>query len=247
MGSSSSKQKNKGGDSQNTDTKWNQANTENISSDLEHQRCIRKCINDRNKLIKVLIPNITSESESEFNLNKLDFINKSGPEYKLNSESSEIFLNSKDAEKYANSTTSDINVQELSKNLTLQQGGKNKKHTRTLKGGEFLDDDSDTSSTSDSDLKDIIDDSDDSDDSDSDNKKKKKKHDKKPSKNQESSDNLKKHDKKPSKIQESSDELTGGSDLSYLSSSAQSSITMNKGINSSVSINTSDINMVSDY
>jgi hypothetical protein len=151
---------------------------------------------------------------------------------------------------------------------TNQQGGSRKLVKR---GGKLndLNDDSDTSSTSsDSDLEDIIDSSDDSDLSHEVKEKPKHKQHETPQRHQQHNKQQKqqKHEKK----NQTDSELSGG-ELSYLSSSAhtdrnfsdessassasnkqqetQTSVTdENKYVNTtSASVNTTDINMVSDY
>lgn len=225
MGSSKSKE--------NTDTKWNNMKTDDISSYIPHLNSLSK---DAKKLISNLtIPTFSETQSSEFDIDKFigNINNKLGPNDKkafnkiIDEMSSEVsatspFISSDVYKNMLNSTTS-------SEQPIRQVGGKRqikKSKGKKMRGGM---DDSDTSST-DSDLDDLSDSSDSDLDSSSDKKKKK---DKRQSKHTESSQN-------------------GGSDLSYLSSSANTdsnkSITDENGLQStSISVNTEDINMVSEY
>lgn len=225
MGSSKSKE--------NTDTKWNNMKTEDISSYIPHLNSLSK---DAKKLISNLtIPTFSETEGSEFDIDKFigNINNKLGSNDKkafnkiIDEMSSEVsatspFISSDVYKNMLNSTTS-------SDQPAKQTGGKRqikKSKGKKMRGGM---DDSDTSST-DSDLDDMSDSSDSDLDSSSDKKKKKDKHQ---AKHTESSQN-------------------GGSDLSYLSSSANTdsnkSVTDENGLQStSISVNTEDINMVSEY
>ena len=230
MGGNSSKETN-------TDKRWNNIKTDEISSNIPHLKSLSK---DAKKLIASLnIPSMTETQTSEVNVN--DLISRINNE--LSSDDKKVFqkiMTEMSSEEL--SATSPFISSEMYNNLVnsktsseepkAQLGG-SRKIKRNLKGGM---DDSDTSST-DSDLDDLLDSSDtpSSSDSSSDNHRSK-------SKNQQ---------KKPApKQSEQSSELSGGSDLSYLSSSAddseRKSVSDDNGV-SSVSVNTSDINMVSDY
>lgn len=221
MGGKSSKE--------NTDTKWNNMKTDDISSYIPHLNSLSK---DAKKLISNLtIPSFSETQSSEFDLNKFigNINNQLGPNDKkafnkiideMSSEASATspFISSDVYKNMLNSTTS-------SEMPVKQSGGK--RHIKKSKGKKMRGgmDDSDTSST-DSDLDDISDSSDsDLDSSDSDKKKK----------------NKKKHHSESSQH--------AGSDLSYISSSAHTdSVTDENGLQStSISVNTEDINMVSEY
>lgn len=224
MGSSKSKES--------TDTKWNNMKTEDISSYIPHLNSLSK---DAKKLISNLtIPTFSETQSSEFDIDKFigNINNKLGPNDKktfnkiIDEMSSEVsatspFISSDVYKNMLNSTTS-------SDQQIVQAGGK--RQIKKMRGGM---DDSDTSST-DSDLDDMSDSSDSDLDSSSDKKKKKEKKVRIPA----------------SILTESSQKA--GSDLSYLSSSANTdsnkSITDENGLQStSISVNTEDINMVSEY
>ena len=224
MGSSKSKE--------NTDTKWNNMKTEDISSYIPHLNSLSK---DAKKLISNLtIPTFSETQSSEFDIDKFigNINNKLGPSDKktfnkiIDEMSSEVsatspFISSDVYKNMLNSATS-------SDQQIVQAGGK--RQIKKMRGGM---DDSDTSST-DSDLDDLSDSSDSDLDSSSDKKKKKEKKIRIPA----------------SILTESSQKA--GSDLSYLSSSANTdsnkSITDENGLQStSISVNTEDINMVSEY
>ena len=230
MGGNSSKETN-------TDVKWRNMKTDDISSTIPHLKSLSK---DAKKLIASLnIPTTTDVQSSEVNVNELVSRINNG----LSDGDKQVFhkimteMSSEDLSATSPFISSEmynnlVNSKTSSEEPKTQLGG-SRKIRRNLKGGM---DDSSTSST-DSDLDDLLDSSDtpSSSDSSSDNNRSK-------SKNQQ---------KKPAQKQsEQSSELSGGSDLSYLSSSAddsdRKSITDDKGV-SSVSVNTSDINMVSDY
>jgi len=228
MGSSKSKE--------NTDTKWNNMKTDDISSYIPHLNSLSK---DAKKLISNLtIPTFSETQSSEFDINKFmgDINNKLGTTDKkvfnkiIDEMSSEVsatspFISSDVYQNMLNSTTS-------ADQPVVQAGGKRKikkSKVKKMRGGM---DDSDTSST-DSDLDDISDSSDSDLDSSSDKKKKK--------------DKNKKHSKHTE-----TETQSAGSNLSYISSSAQTdstkSIVDENGLQStSISVNTEDINMVSEY
>lgn len=243
MGSSGSKQPNK----TNTDARWDNIKTDQFSSTIPK---IHNLSNDAKQLIASLNIPTLSESQSDFNVNHvLDRINKG-----LNNDDKQIFqqiMNEMSSED-GTSATSPFISSEMYNNLvnsktssdepTKQTGGNRIK--RNLKGGM---DDSDTSST-DSDLDDLLDSSDSDLDSDSDESPKKK-HNK--SQQNRPQQNRPQQNRQQSSEQSSESQLSGGSDLSYLSSSAHSdngnsSVSDDNG-RSSISVNTSDINMVSDY
>jgi hypothetical protein len=240
---------------------WNGLNTENISSSLP---TINKLSQEAKQLIASLnIPEITESETSEFTvghiIGKIDAgLNKQDKQLfgKLMEEVSQTnsdelsntspFISSEMYNHLVNSATSEKE----------QQGGANQIRKIKSKGGALLDDDSDTSSTSsDSSLEDMLDSTEE--DVKKHNREKKEKKDKKHKKSKFDSDS----------------ELSGG-DLSYLSSSAhtdrnfsesdkkhtssvqsssvtESSVTYEKNgmIATSVShsIDTDDINMISDY
>jgi hypothetical protein len=233
MGSSKSKE--------NTDTKWNNMKTEDISSYIPHLNSLSK---DAKQLIANLtIPTFSETQSSEFDINKFigNINNSLGPNDKkafnkiIDEMSSEVsatspFISSDVYKNMLNSTTS-------SDQPVKQSGGKRqikKSKGKKMRGGM---DDSDTSST-DSDLDDMSDSSDSDLDSSSDKKKKDRKKEKKL--------------RIPVKLVNTESSQNGGSDLSYLSSSANTdsnkSITDENGLQStSISVNTEDINMVSEY
>jgi len=230
MGSSKSKE--------NTDTKWNNMKTDDISSYIPHLNSLSK---DAKKLISNLtIPTFSETQSSEFDIDKFmnNINNKLGPNDKkvfnkiIDEMSSEVsatspFISSDVYQNMLNSTTS-------ADQPVIQAGGKGKKQikkskVKKMKGGM---DDSDTSST-DSDLDDMTDSSDSDLDSSSSDKKNKKKN------------------KKYSKHTETETQ-SAGSNLSYISSSAHTdsnkSIIDENGLQStSISVNTEDINMISEY
>jgi hypothetical protein len=245
MGSSGSRQADK--PHTNTDARWNDIKTEQFSSTIPH---IKNLSEDAKQLIASLnIPSAT-ETQSDFNVNQvLDRINNG-----LNNDDRQIFqkiMNEMSSED-GTSATSPFISSEMYNNLvnsktssdepTRQTGGKIK---RNLKGGM---DDSDTSST-DSDLDDLLDSSDS--DLDSDDSPKKKHNKPQHNKPQHNKQQNRPQSSEQSSDQSSESQLSGGSDLSYLSSSAHSdnnnsSLSDDSG-RSSISVNTSDINMVSDY
>jgi ElaB/YqjD/DUF883 family membrane-anchored ribosome-binding protein len=228
MGSKTSKE--------NTDTKWNNMKTDDISSYIPHLNSLSK---DAKKLISNLtIPTFTDTQSSEFNIDKFmnDINSKLGTTDKkvfnkiIDEMSSEVsatspFISSDVYQNMLNSTTS-------TDQPAVQAGGKGKRQINKSKGKHMRGgmDDSDTSST-DSDLDDMTDSSDSDLDSSSDKKKKKNKH-------------RSKHTE--------TETQSAGSNLSYISSSAHTdsnkSITDENGLQStSISVNTEDINMVSEY
>lgn len=238
MGSSKSKEP-----KENTDTKWNNMKTDDISSYIPHLNSLSK---DAKKLISNLtIPTFTDTQSSEFNIDKFmnDINSKLGTNDKkvfnkiIDEMSSEVsatspFISSDVYQNMLNSATStDMPV--------VQAGGKGKRQIKKSRGKQMRGgmDDSDTSST-DSDL-DALSDSSDSDlDSSSDRKKRDRKKEKKL--------------RIPVKVLSTENSQSAGSNLSYLSSSAHTSsnnsIPDENGLQStSISVNTEDINMVSEY
>jgi hypothetical protein len=227
MGSSSSK---------NTETiNWNNIRTENMSSTMPAINSLSK---DAKKLIASLnIPAIESET-SEFSLNNiLDTINKN-----LNANDRKIFNN--EFNRIIQETSNDnntspfitsemynylVNSKTSSDMPVMQQGGN---HKSSSSSSDF---------SSDSSLEDL----------DSSSSSNKKKHDKK-------------HHEKPAKKESESEsepasDLSGG-ELSYVSSSAHTngnsdsdevqksvSADSNNMVSTSISVNTSDINAISDY
>ena len=231
MGSSNSK-------SESDTINWNNVKTENFTSNLPNFNSLS---NDAKQLISSLnLPDFTQSETSDVDISNI--LSK----FTKNTEQSEDLSNTSpfiSSEMYDNLVNS-----KTSEQIGGAKSKKNKKY-KNKKGGAIVDDDSDTSSTSsDSDLEDILE------SSEQDIKKNK---DKKNKKRKESSDE---------------DELSGG-ELSYISSSAhtggeysdshsssdsnsvqttsQNNSTVtdeNKQMMStSVSVNTTDINMVSDY
>lgn len=227
------------GSSKNTETiNWNNIRTENMSSTMPAINSLSK---DAKKLIASLnIPAIESET-SEFSLNNiLDTINKN-----LNANDRKIFNN--EFNRIVQETSNDnntspfitsemynylVNSKTSSDMPVMQQGGN---HKSSSSSSDF---------SSDSSLEDL----------DSSSSSDKKKHDKK--------HHDKKHDEKPSKKESESEpasDLSGG-ELSYVSSSAHTdgnsdsdevqksvSADSNNMVSTSISVNTSDINAISDY
>lgn len=147
MGGSQSKEINENSDTIN----WNKIKTDNISSTLPNFNGLS---NEAQNLIASLnIPQITESQASEFTINHIiDNISnsKQNDQYKFNQLlDQELSQNNQENDLSATSPfISSEMYNYLIKNESQKGGGKNTRKLNTKKGGAKLDDDSDTSSTS---------------------------------------------------------------------------------------------------
>jgi hypothetical protein len=243
MGAKSSKEKR-----QNTDTRWNNIKTDNMSATVPNLNNLSK---DAKKLIASLnLPHITETATSEFTVNHImDKINSN-----LNKEDKVKFNQILDSMTTPNasenfSNTSPFITEEMYNSL-INSETSDLDNNITMKGGAFKSRKSSSSSTSStSELEKL----DSPSSSSSSELHKKKKHHKK-----------EKHHKsrKVTSSESSAKSEVSGGNLSYVSSSAHTegsesnkaseksnvSVTNeNTMVSTSISVNTSDINMVSDY
>ena len=245
-----------GKQSRNTETIWNNIKTENMSASLPGLKNLSK---DAQTLIASLnIPEITESQTSEFTVNHiLNTLNNNlnmEDKAKLGSVLHEI---NTDTELYASNTSPFISSQ-MYENLV---NSKTSSDMNVQAGGAFhsskITDDSTSSTSSDSDLESLDSSSELMSDSSSDMKKKKhhKKHDKNHDKKHDKKHHEVKHNSR--RIHDSSAESSAeSSQLSYVSSSAHTNgeFSSEKSVanentmqSTSISVNTSDINMISDY
>lgn len=251
----------------NSDTiNWNQIKTENISSSMPNFNGLS---NDAKNLIASLnIPEITESQTSEFTVNYImDTISNN-----LNNEDKVKFnqlleqVSSQTANEDDLSATSPFISSEMYNYLvkneeTQKGGGKKKKYNK--KGGSILDDDSETSTTSsDSSMEELLDSTEEEVKKYKENKNKKKHNKNKDSDSELSGGELSylsssahtegeysnSHSAKQTSSESDTTPKSHESSSATQSSNHRSSVTDQNGMQStSISVNTEDINMVSDY